>query len=62
MTTLTLHIENSTQDAAIRTLLDALHVKYDEVNDMDETEYLNSSAVNAERLKKSIDQIKKVRK
>jgi hypothetical protein len=58
MSTLTIHPENIEQDAAIRTLLDALHVRYEEVdNGMNETEYLLSSPANAEHLKQSIAQL-----
>ena len=56
MSTLTVHLENDDQDIAIRTILDALHVKYEEANIMDETEYLLSSSANAAHLKKSIEQ------
>jgi hypothetical protein len=59
MTALTIHPENADQDTAIRTILDALHVKYEEVDGMDETEYLNSSPANVEHLNRSIAQIDK---
>ncbi len=58
MTTLTVHIEDANQDAAVRTLLDALRVRYEESNGMDETEYLNSSPVNKARLDQAIEEIK----
>lgn len=59
MTTLTVHIEDNNQDAAIRTLLDALHVRYEESESgMDETEYLNSSPANKARLDQAIEEIK----
>ncbi len=60
MTTLTIHIEDMNQDAAIRTLLDALHVRYEESGTgMDETEYLQSSSANATRLNQSIEDLNK---
>ncbi len=58
MTTLTVHIEDANQDAAVRTLLDALRVRYEELNVMDETEYLNSSPANKARLDQAIEEIK----
>lgn len=58
MTTLKVHIENTSQDAAVRTLLDALHVRYEDTdNGMDETEYLKSSPSNAARLNQAIDDL-----
>jgi hypothetical protein len=56
MTTLTVHIDNSDQETAIRTILDALHVQYDENDSSDTTAYLLSSPANAAHLKKSIEQ------
>ncbi|MFA5418437.1 MAG: hypothetical protein WC341_08265 [Bacteroidales bacterium] len=58
-TTLTIRPANSEQDIAIRTILDALHVPYEEADtEMDETEYLNSSPANAIRLKQAIEDLK----
>jgi len=58
MTTLRVHIENSSQDAAVRTLLDALHINYEDAgNDEDETDYLQSSPVNADRLNQAINDL-----
>jgi PHD/YefM family antitoxin component YafN of YafNO toxin-antitoxin module len=54
VTTLTIHIENSNQDAAIRTLLEALHMQYDELeSSTTETEYLNSTKAMVAHLEKS---------
>ena len=60
MTTLKVHIENASQDAAVRTLLDALHIRYEDAdNGRGDTEYLQSSPVNANRLNQAIDDLNK---
>lgn len=59
MTTLTIHPVSEDQETAIRIFLDALHVDYKSNDVSDDTEYLLSSAKNAEHLQKSIDQANK---
>jgi len=49
---------NKDQEKAIKLFLDALHVNYEQVEDVDATTHLNSSPVMAERLKESIQQAK----
>lgn len=58
MTTLTIHPANSDQDTAIRVFLDALHVEYKTGEEMDETEYLNSSPAMVEELNKAMNEEK----
>ncbi len=59
MTTLTIHPANSDQDTAIRVFLDALHVDYKTGEEMDETEYLNSSPAMIEQLKNAMNEEKR---
>ena len=56
MTTLTIHPANSEQDTAIRVFLDSLHVDYKTGEEMDETNYLNSSPAMVEHLNKAMNE------
>ncbi len=59
MTTLTIHPANSDQDTAIRVFLDALQVDYKTGEEMDETEYLNSSPAMVEQLNTAMNEEKR---
>ena len=56
MTTLTIHPANLDQDTAIRVFLDALHVDYKTGDEMNETDYLNSSPSMVEKLNNAISE------
>lgn len=49
---------NKDQEKAIKLFLDALHVNYEQVEEVDATTHLNSSPVMIERLNESIQQAK----
>ena len=59
MSTLTIHPANSDQDTAIRVFLDALHVDYKTGDEIDDTEYLNSSPAMVEKLNNAITEEKR---
>ena len=50
MKTLVIYLENADQEIAIQQFLDALHVNYEATNNVDETDYIISSPVMAQRL------------
>lgn len=56
MTTLTIHPANLDQDTAIRVFLDALHVDYKTGDEMNETDYLNSSPSMVDKLNNAISE------
>ena len=58
MATLTIHPANSDQDTAIRVFLDALHVDYKTDEELNETDYLNSSPAMIERLNNAMNEEK----
>ena len=59
MSTLTIHPANSDQDTAIMVFLDALHVDYKTGDEIDDTEYLNSSPAMVEKLNNAITEEKR---
>ena len=50
MKTLTIHLQNSDQEMAVRQFLDGLRISYEATNEMDETDYITSSPVMVQRL------------
>ena len=59
MTTLIIHPANSDQDTAIRVFLDALHVDYTTDEELNDTDYLNSSPTMVEQLNKAMKEEKR---
>ena len=56
MNTLTIHPANSDQETAICIFLDALHVEYKSVDNIDETFYLMSSPDMVKQIDKALEQ------